>query len=275
MKSTCTLMFLAVFLSAHAALADGQEPTRDFAWPEGTDTVCIEKAYKECVTKKKTPPAVRPSTPPGVAGSQGPKGRQGPKGDTGPAGPQGLKGTPGEQGEPGRDGLRGSDGSDGPQGPRGIPGEKGEKGEPGGSLGLKIGPHAGFLLLNSIDGTRYTGASIGVRLSLVLNSSTSINIDGNMLAANDIDPFGSSVRGGLSKGLTEWLKLEVGVGTAWVGYNNRLKAKSNFTTGDVGLTLNPFWKVEVGANLLLGVEFDQERPAFAYGCLLSLRLPLP
>ena len=130
-------------------------------------------------------------------------------------------------------------------------------------------------MLNSIDGTRYTGATLGVRLSLVLDPSTSINIDGNMLAANDIDPFGSSVRGGLSKGLTGWLKLEVGVGTAWVGYNNRLKAKSNFSTGDVGLTLNPLWKIEIGANLLLGVEFDQDRPAFSYGGHFSIRLPLP
>lgn len=140
---------------------------------------------------------------------------------------------------------------------------------------VKIGPHVGFLVMRSLDGTTFTGGTFGARLTLVLTNTVSINVDTDAVVSGGSNPMGTRVRGGLNYQLAKWISLDGGVSTTWVGYDDRLKAKSNFTTVDLGLTVIPIWKLEIGANLLLGAEFDQDKPSFAYGGLLEVRLPLP
>ncbi|MFA6603582.1 MAG: hypothetical protein WCT10_01915 [Patescibacteria group bacterium] len=140
--------------------------------------------------------------------------------------------------------------------------------------GVKIGPQGGFLVLRSSDGTTYTGLPVGTRLTLNLTDSWDIDFDANALVSGGNARVGTQVRGGLSWTANDWFAIEGGVGSSWVGYDNQLKAKSAFVTGDFGLVFS-HKLVQVGVSGRLGSEFDSGCPAFAFGSQVLLRLELP
>lgn len=140
--------------------------------------------------------------------------------------------------------------------------------------GVKIGPTAGFLVLWSTDGTLYTGMPLGARLKLSLTDSVDVNVDAAALLSISDEPLGTSVRGGLTFDLNPNWAIEAGLGSAWVGYNSQLKARSAFVTGDVGATFR-YSRFTATASVFAGAEFDSNSPAFALGGNVLLGVEFP
>jgi hypothetical protein len=69
--------------------------------------------------------------------------------------------------------------------------------------------------------------------------------------------------------------LEAGIGILWSGYDQHLDAESAWLTADVGVEYRPHPVVGLGANYLVGIEFDQDAPEFATGLSASLAIYIP
>lgn len=140
---------------------------------------------------------------------------------------------------------------------------------------VQLGARVGGLVLHAFDGTTYSGFALGPRFTLRLTDSMTASVDAQMLLSVSDNPFGTRIRGGWQWEFVPTWELDAGLSASWVGYDNRLNAKSAFLGPDVGVTWRPLNWLNVGANFFVGAEFDQGNPAPAIGGMLTLGFDLP
>ncbi|KPJ85815.1 hypothetical protein AMJ57_01755 [Parcubacteria bacterium SG8_24] len=135
---------------------------------------------------------------------------------------------------------------------------------------VKLRPRGGFVLLAGFDGpTTYTGFSTGPELTLTLSDTVYLSLQTNVLLSFSSNPIGTQLRGVVGVDLHPNWSVEAGVQSAWVGYNDRLLAKSAFLSAEFAAVWRPVRFFNIGLGLLVGAEFDQDQPAFALGGQLS------
>jgi hypothetical protein len=139
---------------------------------------------------------------------------------------------------------------------------------------VKFGPIGGVLIVHSTDGTNYAGGLLGVRLGLHLTSDLLVQVDGYGTVSGGNDPFGLGGRLGLGYRFNDTLGMELGLGGAFIGYDEHLRASLAFLAVDVGPTVR-YKAVSVSGKLLLGTELDKGKSAFAIGGVVLLGIELP
>jgi hypothetical protein len=137
---------------------------------------------------------------------------------------------------------------------------------------IRVEPRLGGTLLYGVDNTFYSGFLLGPTLVLQLTDRVHALVGANALLSFSESPLGTQVRGGIGIELHPKFVLETALSASWVGYDDRLNAKSAFIMADAGLIWRPVWKLNVGASLLLGAEFDQDTPNFALGGIATVGL---
>ena len=129
---------------------------------------------------------------------------------------------------------------------------------------LGIGPTVGGVFLWSSDGTTYSAASVGAKVSFRFRPGVYLVLEPSLLAAVQKKALGAQFRGGLGYTVFDHVDIEAGLSGTFGSLNNRLLAKSIFLSGDVGVGCR-FGGFHAGAKLLLGMELDQDKPEFAIG----------
>jgi uncharacterized coiled-coil protein SlyX len=129
---------------------------------------------------------------------------------------------------------------------------------------VKLSARAGFLVLPALDGSTYSGFSIGPRLTLNLTDKTWLAVDTNLLLAVNDRPFGMNVRGGIGYDFHPNWYVTGGFGTSWVNYDSSLKARAAYLTPDIGLGFRKSW-FDASLNVMAGPKFEHGNATFAIG----------
>lgn len=130
---------------------------------------------------------------------------------------------------------------------------------------VKIGPRLGAMAWRSNDKTSYIGGLLGVRLTL---RGEDVNVFVEPFSAFGLQncPVSLGIKGGVEHVFGNGLSLEAGALGSAHSINNMLKAKSALLAIDLGVGFRPGKSgLVLGVSLLLGAEFDQGNPVFAFG----------
>lgn len=130
---------------------------------------------------------------------------------------------------------------------------------------VQIGPRLGAMAWRSNDKTSYIGGLLGARLTL---RGEGVNVFVEPFAAFGLQncPVSLGIKGGVEHVFENGLSLEAGALGSAHSINNMLKAKSALLALDLGVGFRPGKSgLVLGLSLLLGAEFDQGNPAFAFG----------
>lgn len=129
---------------------------------------------------------------------------------------------------------------------------------------LGIGPTVGGVFVWSSDGTTYSAASVGAKVSFRFRPGAYLVLEPSLLVAVNEQPLGAQIRGGLGYTVFDHVDIEAGLAGTFGSLDSQLLAKSVFVNGDVGVGVR-FSGFHAGAKLLLGAEFDHDSPGFAIG----------
>ncbi len=130
---------------------------------------------------------------------------------------------------------------------------------------VKIGPRIGALAWRSNDRTTYIGGLLGARLTLRAES-VDVFVEPFSAFGSQNCPVSLGIKGGVGHEFGNGLSLEGGVFGSAHRINNMLKAKSALLALDLGVGFRPGKSgLSLNLSLLLGAEFDQGTPAFAFG----------
>lgn len=129
---------------------------------------------------------------------------------------------------------------------------------------LEIGPTVGGVFLWSSDGTTYSAASVGAKVSFRFRPGVYLVLEPSILLAVNDQPLGVQFRGGLGYSVVDHIDFEAGLGGIFGSLDSNLLAKSVFINGDIGVGAR-FGGFYAGAKLFLGAEFDAGSPSFSIG----------